>query len=70
MTSNKIRLCDDPLIYSVDSPGVMIPFLGHGDESRERAVKISMICELFIKVYLIHLLLVSKFILIGTFSGH
>lgn len=42
-TSNKIRLCDDPLIYSVDSPGVMIPFLGHGEASRERAAKISMI---------------------------
>jgi mitochondrial GTPase 1 len=46
-TSNKIRLCDDPLIYSVDSPGVMIPFLGYGDESRERAVKISLICQSF-----------------------
>jgi mitochondrial GTPase 1 len=46
-TSNKLRLCDDPLIYSVDSPGVMIPFLGYGDESRERAVKISLICQSF-----------------------
>ena len=44
-TSNKLRLCDDPLIYSVDSPGVMIPFLGYGDESRERAVKIGLICQ-------------------------
>lgn len=44
-TSNKIRLCDDPLIYSVDSPGVMVPFLGYTDESRERAVKISLICQ-------------------------
>jgi len=44
MTSNRMRICDDPLIYSVDSPGVMLPFLGYGDEARERAVKISLIC--------------------------
>ncbi|CAG7849886.1 SubName: Full=Uncharacterized protein {ECO:0000313/EMBL:CCA70366.1} [Serendipita indica DSM 11827] len=42
-TSNRMRLCDDPLIYSIDSPGVMLPFLGYGDEARERAVKISLI---------------------------
>ncbi|KAG8850955.1 Mitochondrial GTPase [Serendipita sp. 411] len=42
-TSNRMRLNDDPLIYSTDSPGVMLPFLGYGDHARERAVKISLI---------------------------
>ena len=59
MTSNKIRLCDDPLIYSVDSPGVMIPFLGYGDESRERAVKISMICKFQSRISL-HILSIQR----------
>ncbi|PVG01467.1 P-loop containing nucleoside triphosphate hydrolase protein [Serendipita vermifera] len=43
MTSTRLRICEDPLIYSVDSPGVMVPFLGYGDVAREKAVKISLI---------------------------
>lgn len=45
-TSTRLRLCDQPPIYSVDSPGVMVPFLGYGREAREKGVKIGLIREL------------------------
>lgn len=32
----------DPPIYVYDTPGVMIPFLGHGDEGAERALKLAV----------------------------
>jgi hypothetical protein len=41
--STRLKLCADPLIYSFDSPGVMLPFLGRGDIGAERAVKLALI---------------------------
>lgn len=44
--STRLKLSLDPLVYSYDSPGVMLPFLGHGDRGAERGVKLALIGEL------------------------
>lgn len=41
--SNRLKLSQDPLVYSYDTPGVMLPFLGRGDEGAERGVKLALI---------------------------
>ncbi|KAI0696832.1 P-loop containing nucleoside triphosphate hydrolase protein [Cytidiella melzeri] len=41
--STRLKLCEDPLVYSFDSPGVMLPFLGRGDRGAERGVKLALI---------------------------
>ncbi|CAE7234254.1 unnamed protein product [Rhizoctonia solani] len=41
-TSTPLKLHTDPLIYSVDTPGVMVPFLGRGDAGKERAMKLAL----------------------------
>lgn len=40
--SNRLRLSKTHLIYAIDSPGVMIPFFGSGDEGKERGVKLAV----------------------------
>jgi len=41
--STRLKLSEDPLVYSYDSPGVMLPFLGRGDGGAERGVKLALI---------------------------
>ncbi|KAF9816601.1 hypothetical protein IEO21_04002 [Rhodonia placenta] len=41
--SNRLKLSLDPPVYSYDSPGVMLPFLGNGDPGAERGVKLALI---------------------------
>ncbi|KAG8766273.1 Mitochondrial GTPase [Ceratobasidium sp. 428] len=41
-TSTPLKLHTDPLIYSVDTPGVMVPFLGRGDLGKERAMRLAL----------------------------
>ncbi|QRV76060.1 50S ribosome-binding GTPase [Ceratobasidium sp. AG-Ba] len=41
-TSTPLKLHTDPLIYSVDTPGVMVPFLGRGELGKERAMKLAL----------------------------
>ncbi|KAJ7596590.1 P-loop containing nucleoside triphosphate hydrolase protein [Mycena floridula] len=41
--STRLKLSLDPLVYAFDSPGVMLPFLGHGDQGAERGVKLALI---------------------------
>ncbi|CUA77537.1 hypothetical protein RSOLAG22IIIB_02552 [Rhizoctonia solani] len=41
-TSTPLKLHTDPLIYSVDTPGVMVPFLGRGEAGKERAMKLAL----------------------------
>ena len=36
-------MSEDPLVYSFDTPGVMLPFLGRGDRGAERGVKLALI---------------------------
>ena len=41
--STRLKLSQDPLVYSYDSPGVMLPFLGKGEKGAERGVKLALI---------------------------
>jgi len=41
--STRLKLSEDPLVYSYDTPGVMLPFLGHGTRGAERGVKLALI---------------------------
>ncbi|KAI0252511.1 P-loop containing nucleoside triphosphate hydrolase protein [Lactifluus subvellereus] len=41
--STRLKLSQDPLVYSFDSPGVMLPFLGRGDKGAERGIKLALI---------------------------
>lgn len=41
--STRLKLSQDPLVYSFDSPGVMLPFLGKGDLGAERGIKLALI---------------------------
>jgi hypothetical protein len=41
--STRLKLSEDPLIYSYDSPGVMLPFLGQGNKGAERGIKLALI---------------------------
>jgi len=41
--STRLKLSDDPLVYSFDTPGVMLPYLGRGDRGAERGVKLALI---------------------------
>lgn len=43
MISTRLKISEDPLIYSYDSPGVMLPFLGQGPKGAERGVKLALI---------------------------
>lgn len=43
--STRLKLSLDPLVYAFDSPGVMLPFLGRGEEGAERGVKLALIGE-------------------------
>ena len=43
--STMLKLSLDPLVYSFDSPGVMLPFLGRGEKGAERGVKLALIGE-------------------------
>ena len=43
--STRLKLALDPLIYSFDSPGVMLPFIGRGEKGAERGVKLALIGE-------------------------
>ncbi|KAF8265838.1 P-loop containing nucleoside triphosphate hydrolase protein [Lactarius quietus] len=41
--STRLKLSEDPLVYSFDTPGVMLPFLGRGDRGAERGIKLALI---------------------------
>lgn len=41
--SNRIKILEDPLVYAFDSPGMMLPFLGHGPAGAERGAKLALI---------------------------
>lgn len=41
--STRLKLSQDPLVYSFDTPGVMLPFLGRGDRGAERGIKLALI---------------------------
>jgi hypothetical protein len=41
--STRLKISEDPLVYAYDSPGIMVPFLGNGEEGAERGVKLALI---------------------------
>ncbi|PCH35203.1 nucleoside triphosphate hydrolase protein [Wolfiporia cocos MD-104 SS10] len=41
--STRLKISESPLVYSYDSPGVMLPFLGNGDRGAERGIKLALI---------------------------
>ncbi|TDL22835.1 P-loop containing nucleoside triphosphate hydrolase protein [Rickenella mellea] len=41
--STRLKLSQDPLVYSFDSPGIMLPFLGKGELGAERGIKLALI---------------------------
>ncbi|XP_006463477.1 hypothetical protein AGABI2DRAFT_74137 [Agaricus bisporus var. bisporus H97] len=41
--SNRLKLSLDPPVYAYDTPGVMLPFLGRGEEGAERGIKLALI---------------------------
>ncbi|KAG1776346.1 P-loop containing nucleoside triphosphate hydrolase protein [Suillus placidus] len=49
--STRLKLSEDPLVYSYDSPGVMLPFLGKGDRGAERGVKLALIAGIKESLY-------------------
>ncbi len=49
--STRLKLSEDPLVYSYDSPGVMLPFLGRGDRGAERGVKLALIGMQFHRIH-------------------
>ncbi|KAG2156802.1 P-loop containing nucleoside triphosphate hydrolase protein [Suillus bovinus] len=49
--STRLKLSEDPLVYSYDSPGVMLPFLGRGNRGAERGVKLALIAGIKESLY-------------------
>ncbi|KAF9519318.1 hypothetical protein BS47DRAFT_1324605 [Hydnum rufescens UP504] len=49
--STRLKLSSTHPIYAIDSPGVMIPFLGHGDTGKERGVKFALIAGIKESLY-------------------
>ncbi|KAL0960032.1 hypothetical protein HGRIS_011680 [Hohenbuehelia grisea] len=41
--STRLKLCESPLVYAFDTPGVMLPYLGSGQQGAERGVKLALI---------------------------
>lgn len=37
-----VKIHEDPSIYVYDTPGVMVPFLGHGEDGAERGLKLAL----------------------------
>ncbi|KAG9313559.1 P-loop containing nucleoside triphosphate hydrolase protein [Chiua virens] len=49
--STRLKISENPLIYSYDSPGVMLPFLGRGEQGAERGVKLALIAGIKESLY-------------------
>ncbi|KAJ6595782.1 hypothetical protein DFH09DRAFT_1135627 [Mycena vulgaris] len=49
--STRLKLSLEPLVYTFDSPGVMLPFLGLGEEGAERRVKLTLIAGIKEGIY-------------------
>lgn len=49
--SERLRLSSTHPIYAIDSPGVMIPFFGHGDQGKERGVRLALVAGIKESLY-------------------
>lgn len=41
--SNRVKIMEKPATYAFDTPGMMLPFLGHGPAGAERGAKLALI---------------------------
>lgn len=41
-----VKINEDPAIYVYDTPGIMVPFLGHDETGVEMALKLALTCKL------------------------
>lgn len=41
-----VKIHEDPSVYVYDTPGVMLPYLGKGQQGAERGLKLALTCEL------------------------
>ncbi|KAF8916528.1 P-loop containing nucleoside triphosphate hydrolase protein [Mucidula mucida] len=41
--SNRVKIMEVPPVYAFDTPGMMLPFLGHGPAGAERGAKLALI---------------------------
>ncbi|KAG6896390.1 hypothetical protein C0992_008599 [Termitomyces sp. T32_za158] len=41
--STRLKVSLEPLVYAFDTPGVMLPYLGRGEEGAERGIKLALI---------------------------
>ncbi|KIY72704.1 hypothetical protein CYLTODRAFT_434646 [Cylindrobasidium torrendii FP15055 ss-10] len=41
--SNRVKITESPPTYAFDTPGMMLPFLGHGPSGAERGAKLALI---------------------------
>jgi ribosome biogenesis GTPase A len=37
-----VRISKDPSVFVYDTPGVMVPFLGHGEDGAEKGLKFAL----------------------------
>lgn len=40
-----VKVWEDPSTYVYDTPGVMVPYFGEGDEAAEKGLKLALTCE-------------------------
>lgn len=40
-----VRVWDDPTTYVYDTPGVMVPYFGTGEEAIEKGLKLALTCK-------------------------
>ena len=43
-----VKIWEDPPTYIYDTPGVMIPYFGEGDEAAEKGLKLALTCRLIL----------------------
>lgn len=40
-----VRIWDDPITYVYDTPGIMVPYFGEGEEAAEKGLKLALTCK-------------------------
>ncbi|KAG6820293.1 hypothetical protein H0H93_002731 [Arthromyces matolae] len=48
--STRLKVSLEPPVYAFDTPGVMLPYLGRGEEGAERGVKLALIAPAYLQL--------------------
>lgn len=40
-----VKINENPNVYIYDTPGIMVPFLGHDEQGLEMGLKLALTCE-------------------------